>query len=259
MGLVCVAISLAGLTIAWAEDPSALPLALTPAGQGPITVGPPESLSAAPRGSQALTSAEATDRQPAAGEAPVSAVGSRWRPPLEVRLVPATSANPSASTGQAARPLAPRRNPARSRPPVAGSIPSISAARPASLVAGSLAAVLGVLALFVWCTRRFAPPGLASLPKEVLEPLGRAVLPGQQAVQLVRLGPKLLLIGQHEGSLATLAEITEPTEVEHLLTLCRRQRPDSASTAFAQVLSHLAQGDGTAGQGGPRMLQRGGR
>jgi flagellar biogenesis protein FliO len=126
-------------------------------------------------------------------------------------------------------------------------------------VVGSLAAVLGVLGLIVWCTRRFAPPGMSPLPKEVLEPLGRSVLPGQQAVQLVRLGPKLLLIAQRDGSLATLAEITDPAEVEHLVALCRRQRPDSATAAFAEALSDLARGDAASGQGGTRMLARGGR
>lgn len=152
--------------------------------------------------------------------------------------------------------MAPRRGPTRGGLPGAG---TVSAARPASLVVASLAAVGGVLAVIVWCTRRFAPPGMSALPKEVLEPLGRAVLPGQQAVQLVRLGPKLLLIGQREGHLAPLAEITDPAEVEHLVALCRRQRPDSATSAFAHVLAHFAEGEEAKGDGRARMLARGGR
>lgn len=252
--LLGVGIGLAGLTLARGADPSALPLALTPAGQGPITVGPRDVSSAGSRG-EARSSSEALAASPGA-DAAARGAERRWRPPLDVRLVPASSPDLVAGGRQAARPLAPRRSPARSGLPADG---SLGAARPTSLVAGSLAAVLGVLALVVWCTRKFAPPGMSALPKEVLEPLGRAVLPGQQAVQLLRLGGKLLLIGQRDGSLATLAEISDPAEVEHLLVLCRRQRPDSATAAFAQVLSQLTQGEGAGGADSPRRMARGGR
>ena len=254
--LLCAGMCLAGPPGTCADDLSALPLALTPAGQGPISVVPPQNPPALSRGAQAVPPREATEGPPRSDNAGVAGADRHWRPPLDVRLVPSSSGKSGTSTGQAPRPLASRRTPSRSGPPAVG---SISAARPASVVVGSLAAVLGLLALIVWCTRRFAPPGMSALPKEVLEPLGRAVLPGQQAVQLVRLGPKLLLIAQHEGSLATLAEITDPAEVEHLLALCRRQRPDSATTAFAQVLAQWDAAEGATGQRSPRMLARGGR
>jgi flagellar biogenesis protein FliO len=256
LALLCAGMGLASPPGTCADDLSALPLALTPAGQGPISVEPRQGPPALSRKAQAVPPMEATAGPPGSDNAGVGRGDRPWRPPLDVRLVPASSGASGASTRHSPRPLTPRRAPSRSGSPAVG---SISAARPASLVVGSLAAVVGLLALIVWCTRRFAPPGMSVLPKEVLEPLGRAVLPGQQAVQLVRLGPKLLLIAQHEGSLATLAEITDPAEVEHLLALCRRQRPDSATTAFAQVLAQWGEAEGATEHRSPRMLARGGR
>jgi flagellar biogenesis protein FliO len=95
-------------------------------------------------------------------------------------------------------------------------------------VGGSLAVVLGVFFLIVWFMRRASPGGMGILPAEVFETLGRAPLANHQQVQLVRCGGKLLLIalgGSGAGAQAkTLAEISDPQEVDHLVGLCRRAR-----------------------------------
>lgn len=234
-------------------DPADRTPALTPAGQGPLTVAPPEAW---PVREAADAASRSLPGRPTVPSPSAPAAWPRGRPPIDVQLVPA-AAGPAASAPPAPRPLPPRRK-APPRAP-ASFLPTTAAARPASLVAGSLAAVLGLLALIVWCTRRFAPPGMTLLPKEVFEPLGRAMLPGQQPVQLVRLGPKLLLVAQHGGSLTTLAEVTDPVEVEHLLGLCRRQRPDSATAAFREVLAHLTQGPQSPWPEGTRQTAGGGR
>ena len=66
--------------------------------------------------------------------------------------------------------------------------------RALTTVLGSLAVVLAVFFVFVWTTRRASPNGMASLPSEVVESLGRAPLAVRQQMQLIRLGNRLLLL-----------------------------------------------------------------
>jgi flagellar biogenesis protein FliO len=118
-------------------------------------------------------------------------------------------------------------------------------------VAGSLGIVLGLFLVIVWISRRFAPAGSAMLPKEAVELLGRAPLVGRHQAQLVRVGNKLLLVALTPAGCETLTEVTEPTEVEHLLALCRRSRPGSSTAAFNQVLGQLASEPSRGGFAGP--------
>lgn len=106
-------------------------------------------------------------------------------------------------------------------------------------VAGALAVVLGLFVVVVWITRRVGPAGSAPLPKEAVELLGRTTISGQHALQLVRVGSRLLLVALSPHGAATLTEITEPAEVERLTAICLRQRPGSASATFAQTVVQL--------------------
>jgi flagellar biogenesis protein FliO len=153
-----------------------------------------------------------------------------------VRL--ASAAEPIAPTGDAkSLKLAPRTQNAGQRPgrPIA---PTAEGA--IGTVAGSLGVVLGLFLILVWCSRKFAPAGSAQLPKEVVELLGRSSLGGRQQVQLVRIGNKLLLVAITTTGMESLAEITDPVEVERLAGLCRRGQSASASSSFNQVLGQLA-------------------
>ena len=98
---------------------------------------------------------------------------------------------------------------------------------------------MGLFGLVVWFSKRFAPAGSASLPKEAVELLGRAPLTGRQTMQLIRVGNRLLLVALSTTGAETLTEITDPVEVEHLAGMCRRGKSDSASASFNRVLSQL--------------------
>lgn len=119
------------------------------------------------------------------------------------------------------------------RPGIAGANGAITT------VVGSLAVVLGLFAVVVWISRRMGPQATAPLPKEAVELLGRTTISGQHALQLVRVGGRLLLVALSPHGAATLTEIIDPHEVERLTALCLRQRAGSSTASFQQAVSEL--------------------
>ena len=104
----------------------------------------------------------------------------------------------------------------------------------------SLAVVVGLFFLVMWLVRRHLPRGMGPLPGDVLEVLGRAAVGQKQSVTLLRLGDRLLLVAISAGGIETLSEITDPDEVTRLLGICRQAQPQSATTAFRQVLQQMS-------------------
>jgi flagellar biogenesis protein FliO len=159
------------------------------------------------------------------------------QPPVDVRLISAEEAS-TATSAKPPRRLAPRSTNGRT----AVERPTAPTATSALVsVGGSLCAVVGVFLVVVWCTRRFAPPGTSALPKEAVESLGRALLTARQQMQLIRVGNKLLLVALSPTGVEPLTEITDATEVEHLLALCRRGQKGSSTEIFRQTLAQLAE------------------
>lgn len=112
-----------------------------------------------------------------------------------------------------------------------------------STVGGSLAIVLTAFLALVWLAKRGQTGRNAALPEGVLEILGRASLPGRQHLQLIRLGPKLVLICVTPTTAETLAEITDPQQVESLTAQCRRAGRGSASDLVHHVLTQHGTGE----------------
>ena len=105
----------------------------------------------------------------------------------------------------------------------------------ATTVAGSLALVLGLFFLVVWAIRRASPNASTALPTEVFEVLGRAPLANRQQAIMLRCGNKLLLVSAGVADTKTLTEISDPAEVDRLVSLCRQGRSGGAAAAFRQV------------------------
>jgi flagellar protein FliO/FliZ len=99
---------------------------------------------------------------------------------------------------------------------------------------GSLMFVLALFFAIAWAFRRVLPPGAGPLPPEVFEVLGRAPLAGRQQAHLLRCGGKLLLVSVGAAGVSTLAEISDPAEVERLASLCRQARPAALHSVFRQ-------------------------
>lgn len=108
-----------------------------------------------------------------------------------------------------------------------------------TVVVSSLAIVLGLFFLVVWLSRRAFPKSAAPLSSEVLEIVGRSPLAARHQLQLIRLGRRLLLVSVTPDRAETLAELTDPDEVNHLIGLCRQQQAGSITDSFRQVLHQL--------------------
>jgi hypothetical protein len=98
-----------------------------------------------------------------------------------------------------------------------------------------LAVVLGLILAAAYVVRRGLPGRQTSLPAEAFCVLGRKSLDQRHSVHLVRLGSRLLLVGGSQNGLATLADVTDPAEVESLVALCR-PRPATVK-GFAERLA----------------------
>ncbi len=180
-------------------------------------------------------------------QSPAASLQPPRQPPLNVRLISSEQSLAATSDKQPLR-LTPRSESIRhgSERPAA---PTLTGA--GVTVVGSLCAVLGVFLVVVWCSKKFSPPGASILPQEAFELLGRAPLSARQQLQLIRVGHKLLLVSLSPTGVEPLTEITDATEVEHLISLCRRGKSNSSTTIFLQTLSELSNEPAPRGFVGP--------
>lgn len=185
----------------------------------------------------AVLCAQSAAPQPSAYSRQAQAVYATEQPAHYAAQAAAIQEPASRAAAPKPMPLAPRKT---NVPRASGPAAAPAASGAIGTVVGSLAIVLGLFVVLVWCSKRFAPAGSAMLPKEAIELLGRASLTPRQQVQLVRVGNKLLVVAISTTGIETLTEITDAAEVERLAALCRRQQPASASSSFSQILGQLS-------------------
>jgi flagellar biogenesis protein FliO len=71
----------------------------------------------------------------------------------------------------------------------------------------------------------------------VIEVLSRVVVGPRSHVLLVRIGTRVLVLGDGPGGLRTLADIEDPDQVAHVLATVSMNKPTSVSAGFAQMVS----------------------
>lgn len=98
-----------------------------------------------------------------------------------------------------------------------------------------LALIVGMAALL----KKHLPGAKMGLPSEAVQPLGRKLLEHRHAIHLVRCGSRILVIGSSPQGLNTLAEITDPVEVDYLSGICTRRDANSANEGFRQFLNRF--------------------
>jgi flagellar biogenesis protein FliO len=106
----------------------------------------------------------------------------------------------------------------------------------------ALGGVVGLIILLGWGYRRLAEGGgglsLAWGRRNavVIEVVGRTALSPRQSVCLVRVGPRLVLLGCTPGAVQSLDVISDGEVVSQLLGQAAQQRGDSHAAAFSKVL-----------------------
>jgi flagellar biogenesis protein FliO len=81
-----------------------------------------------------------------------------------------------------------------------------------------MAIVIGLLLGGVWLMRNMGAASVAGHPAETLRVLRRTKIAGRNYVNAIQFGDRLLLVGDGPTGLRTLAEVTDPHEVQELLT-----------------------------------------
>ncbi len=92
---------------------------------------------------------------------------------------------------------------------------------PIAAAALSLAIVVGGYFLLRVCLRNRSGTSGGRIPAQVIEVVGYAPLGPRQQLQLLRLGNRLVLVAVNSNHAETLAEITDPTEVDQIIEACR--------------------------------------
>ena len=90
------------------------------------------------------------------------------------------------------------------------------------------------------CIRDSNLGGSKALPTEVVEVMGRTPFGPQQNLQLVRLGNKLLLLLNGPDGTHPIGEVSDPSEVEYLASLCPSQKHFSRATAKTESAAAAA-------------------
>lgn len=110
----------------------------------------------------------------------------------------------------------------------------------------ALAGVVGLIVLLGWGYRRvMASGGLGFVnrgrPAIAIDVVGRATLSPRQTVCLVRIGPRLVLVGCTPTALQSLDVITDAELTARLLGEAAQRQPDSHSAEFTRCLQQEAQ------------------
>lgn len=99
-----------------------------------------------------------------------------------------------------------------------------------------LVVVLGVIVASSKILRRFVPGLGAAYGDGPIHLLYRTHLGPKQSLCLIRCGSSLYLVGVTAEHMHTLAEITDPEEIDFIKGQCMQVRPNSASKAFRAAL-----------------------
>jgi flagellar biogenesis protein FliO len=128
--------------------------------------------------------------------------------------------------------------------PTPGAAAGAESARPWTRTGLSLAAVLMLILLLAWGYRQVAAGGLRWTARGrhpgLIEVLGRTALSPRHSLCLVRVGPRLILLGVTPTSVSALDTVQNPELTAQLAGEAARRRPESHSAAFAACLESQA-------------------
>ncbi|MFN0199186.1 MAG: FliO/MopB family protein [Planctomycetaceae bacterium] len=100
----------------------------------------------------------------------------------------------------------------------------------------SLLVITGLIVLCAWIVKKIQPLKVQGLSTDVVEVLGKRPLDPRQQIYLIRCGSRILVVGSSLQGMSTLAEITDPQEMDTLIGLCRKTTHDSRIVQSFQSL-----------------------
>lgn len=100
----------------------------------------------------------------------------------------------------------------------------------------ALGVVVGLILVLRAVVAKVTGRAPASSHSPVLEVLSRTSVAPKNHVLLLRLGQRILVVGDSAAGLATLADIDDPEEVAGLLQAVSASKPGSASQGFTETL-----------------------
>jgi len=108
----------------------------------------------------------------------------------------------------------------------------------------SLAAVIGLILALRWGGKKlFQRPGGARATRAV-QLLARSPVSPRQQVLLLRVGRRILVVGDCNGQMNSLSEITDPEEVAALVVQLHEEKSDFSAKAFGALFSQASRNMG---------------
>ena len=159
--------------------------------------------------------------------------------PAPAATDPGAAANPTSSAlgKEPLRSFA--REGARAADPAAGAQPP---ALDYSRVLGALAIVIALIFLLRWFGRIFFPAVRGRGASRAVEVLARSPVSAKQQVMLLRLGRRVLVVGDSGSQMNALCEIVDPDEVATLVGQLQEERSTTASKAFGAAFGRFRRG-----------------
>jgi flagellar biogenesis protein FliO len=96
-------------------------------------------------------------------------------------------------------------------------------------VLGALGVVIALIFLLRWAAKFFFPSVAGRSPSHIVEVLARSMLTPKQHVVLIRVGRRLIVVGDSGAQMNTLCEIADPDEVASLVGQLRDEKISAAS------------------------------
>lgn len=159
----------------------------------------------------------------------------------------------AAPAGEAhGRRITPRETPRREtvNPGNRNPVPKSRATTGAWTTIGALCLVIAVVVLAARFLKRYAPAAQKTLPAGALQILGKRNIDPRNVVYLLQCGGRILVVGVSPQGLSTLAEITDPAEVEHLTDACRQAETATGVPGFGQLLQSVRGGRSATDEAG---------
>ena len=111
-----------------------------------------------------------------------------------------------------------------------------------SATAWPLLLVVGLIVVGAKWLKSRSPGAARGLPSEVFEVLGRKAIDQRTSVVLASCGSRLMVLSQSTHGLQTLAEITDPVEIDCLAGLCRASQRDQTLVETFRSMLHRPTG-----------------